>query len=204
MRNLFLSSGGLNERITKLLWKCIGKKPENTKVSFVPSAAVSNDEAREGILVCMERLMSMGIPVNNILLYDLALLLSEGYKKTYSAYIDNTPTQFRIMKVEELNQYDMIVFCGGNARLLLDEVNRTGFFRPLKEAIENGLIYLGISAGSMIAAGNFSDGLGYLTNLIMPHAEKGCPCGEIQGNDPLELSNEQVVWIQGERQEIIC
>ena len=47
-------------------------------------------------------------------------------------------------------------------------------------------------------------GLGYLTNLIMPHAEKGCPCGEIQGNDPLELSNEQVVWIQGERQEIIC
>ena len=110
MRNLFLSSGGLNERITKLLWKCIGKKPENTKVIFVPSAAVSNDEAREGILVCMERLMSMGIPVNNILLYDLALLLSEGYKKTYSAYIDNTPTQFRIMKVEELNQYDMIVW----------------------------------------------------------------------------------------------
>ena len=57
------------------------------------------------------------------------------------------------MRVEELNQYDIIVFCGGNATTLLNEVNRTGFSDPLKQAIENGLVYLGISAGSMIAAG---------------------------------------------------
>lgn len=204
MRNLFLSSGGLNERTTKLLWKCIGKKPEDTNVIFIPSAAVANDEAREGILVCMERLMNMGISVNNILLYDLALLLSEGYERTYSGYIDNIPAQLRIMNVEELNRYDMIVFCGGNARTLLDEINRTGFYKPLKQAIENGLIYLGISAGSMIAAGNLGDGLGYLTNSILPHADRGCPCGKICGDDPLKLADGQVVWIQGERQEIIC
>ena len=66
----------------------------------------------------------------------------------------------------------MIAFCGGNAHTLLSEINRTGFSKPLKQAIENGLVYLGISAGSMIAAGNFSDGLGYLANPLIPHAEK--------------------------------
>ena len=73
MRTLFLSSSGLNEKTTKLFWECIGKEPQNTKVIFVPSAAIGNDGAREGIIVCLERLMSMGIPISNIFIYDLAL-----------------------------------------------------------------------------------------------------------------------------------
>ena len=111
MRTLFLSSSGLNEKTTKLFWECIGKEPQNTKVIFVPSAAIGNDGAREGIIVCLERLMSMGIPISNIFIYDLALLLSDGYKRTYSSYVDDIPTQIRLMNVEELSQYDMIVFC---------------------------------------------------------------------------------------------
>ena len=86
MRTLFLSSNGLNERTAKLFWECIGKEPQHTKVIFVPTAAVVNDSAREGIIVCLERLQSMGIAINNILIYDLALLLSDGYKRTYSDY----------------------------------------------------------------------------------------------------------------------
>ena len=38
----------------------------------------------------------------------------------------------------------------------------SSYSEHLKQAIENGLVYLGISAGSMIAAGNFATGLGYL------------------------------------------
>lgn len=66
MRTLFLTSSGLNEKTMVLFWKCIGKEPINTKAILVPSAAVGNDGAREGIIVCMERLMNMGIPMNNI------------------------------------------------------------------------------------------------------------------------------------------
>lgn len=204
MRTLFLSSGGLNERTSRVFWECIGKEPVNTKAIFVPSAAVVNDDAREGIIVCMEQLMNMGIPLNNIFTYDLALLLSDGYKRTYSSYIKDIPAQLRLMSVEELNQYDIIVFCGGNANILLDEINRTGFSEPLKQAIEKGLIYLGISAGSMIAAGNFDTGLGYLKNPLIPHVEKGTPCGEIPKDGLIELADGQVVLIKGERQEIIC
>ena len=191
MRTLFLTSSGLNEKTMVLFWKCIGKEPINTKAILVPSAAVGNDGAREGIIVCMERLMNMGIPMNNILIYNLAFLLSDGYKRTYSSYISDIPVPFRLMSVQELTQYDMIAFCGGNAHTLLSEINRTG------------LVYLGISAGSMIAAGNFSDGLGYLANPLIPHAEKESPFGDISKNDLIELADGQTVLIKGNRQEII-
>lgn len=204
MRTLFLSSNGLNENTARVFWECIEKEPVNTKVILVPSAAVVNDGAREGIAICLERLMSMGIPLNSIFMYDLALVTSVGYKRTYSSYIKKVPAQLRLLTVEELNQYDIIVFCGGNASTLLNEVNRTGFSEPLKQAIENGLIYLGISAGSMIAAGNFSNGLGYLTNPLKPHAEKGIQCGAVPKDGLIELADEQVVLIKGEYKEIIC
>lgn len=204
MRTLFLSSNGLNENTARVFWECIEKEPVNTKAILVPSAAVVNDGAREGIAVCLERLMSMGIPLNSIFMYDLLLVTSVGYKRTYSSYIKKVPAQLRLLTVEELNQYDIIVFCGGNASTLLNEVNRTGFSEPLKQAIENGLIYLGISAGSMIAAGNFSNGLGYLRNPLKPHAEKGIQCGAVPKDGLIELADEQVVLIKGEYKEIIC
>ena len=204
MRTLFLSSSGLNENTSSEFWKCIKKDPAKTKVIFVPSAAVGTDGAREGIALGMEGLMNMGIPFGNILIYDLSLLISENYKRTYSCYVKNIPTPIRLMSVEEINQYDAIVFCGGDACRLLNEVKRTGFSTPLKQAVENGLIYLGISAGSMIAAGNFPDGLGYLTNPIIPHAEEGTPCGEVPSDEPIKMADGQVIVIKGDKKEIIC
>lgn len=99
-----------------------------------PSAAIGNDSARAGIIVCLERLQSMGIAISNIFIYDLALLLSDGYKRTYSGYVD-IPIQIRLLSVEELSQYDVIVFCSGNASVLLNEINRTGFSKPLKQVV---------------------------------------------------------------------
>ena len=56
----------------------------------------------------------------------------------------------------------------------------------------------------MIAAGTFADGLGYLTNQFVPHAEKGTPCGEVPKEELIALVDGQVVLIRGERKEIIC
>ena len=203
MRTLFLTSDGLNEETAKLFWEHIRKEPINTKAILVPSAALGNDGAREGIIVCVERLLNMGIPMENIFIYHLGYLLSDGYNRTYSAYVNEILAQFRLLSVDELTQHDMIVFCGGNAQTLLNEINRTGFAKPLKEAIESGLVYLGISAGSMIAAGNFEDGLDYLKNPLIPHAEKGSPCGEVPENSRIDLADGQIVLIQGDRKEII-
>lgn len=203
MQRLFLTSSGLTQETTELFWKAVGKEPANTRAILVPSAAVENDAAREGIPVCMERLLHMGIPFPNILLYHLGFLLSHGYTRTYSSYIQDIPIPFRLMSAQELAQYDMIVFCGGNARTLLQEVHRTGFAQPLKQAVANGLVYLGISAGSMIAAGNFADGLGFLPNPLMPHAATGTPDGRVSSKDLIDLADGQAVCMLGEQVEII-
>ena len=203
MRTLFLSSNGLNDNTSSVFWKCINKDPMNTKVLFIPSAATGNDGAREGIALCVERLVNMGILFENIQIYELSLLISEGYDRTYSAYIENIPASLRIMSSEELNQYDVVVFCGGDAAKLLNEIKRTGLENPLKQAIEHGLVYLGISAGSMIAAGNLPDGLGYLSNPILPHAENGISCSEVPQYGTIEMADGQVILIRGEQMEII-
>lgn len=203
MKNLFLTASGLTERTAELFWNVVKREPANVRAILVPSAAVENDAAREGIIVCMERLVYMGIPQQNILLYHLAYLLSQGYARTYSSYVQDIPVPLRLMSAEELQAYDMIVFCGGNASTLLRQVRRTGFAEPLRQAVENGLVYLGISAGSMIAAGNFPDGLGYLDNPLIPHAEKGSPCGEVRRKDWIALADGQAVYIRGNRAEII-
>lgn len=203
MRTLFLSSSGLNENTSQVFWKCIKKDPADTRAIFVPSASLRNDPAKEGIVVCVERLMNMGIPFENILIYDLSLLVSDGYERTYSGYVQNIPASLRLMSVAELNQYDVIVFSGGDASILINELNRTGLSDRMKQAIENGLIYLGISAGSMVAADNFPDGLGYLANPIIPHADNGISCGEVPKDGPIYLSDGQTVLINGEQKTII-
>ena len=203
MKTLFLSSNGLNENTGKIFWETINKAPKDTKVIFVPSAATGNDGAREGIALCVERLMNMGIPFGNILIYELSLLISEGYARTYSGYIKDIPAPLRLMTAEELGEYDAIVFGGGDAALLLEQIRRTGLAEHLNQAVENGLVYLGISAGSMAAAGNLPGGLGYLDNPVIPHAETGIPCGEVPADGPIELADGQVILIRGDKKEII-
>ena len=48
------------------------------------------------------------------------------------------------------------------------------------------------------------DGLSYLSNPLIAHAENEYPCGEIDNDDLIELADGQTVLIRGERKEIIC
>lgn len=136
--------------------------------------------------------------MQNICTYNLKYLLSKDYCRTYSGEVGNLPQEFRLMSVEELKEFDAIVFCGGDARLLIDEINRTGFDSVLSCAVEEGLFYIGISAGSMVAAGNFDTGLNYINNPVIVHCEQGTECGEIKQMDEIYLTNEQAVWIEGD------
>ena len=44
----------------------------------------------------------------------------------------------------------------------MERINKTGFNIPLNEFVSNGGIYVGVSAGSYVAAGNFSDSLAHM------------------------------------------
>ena len=75
----------------------------------------------------------------------------------------------RLLTIEELQSFDAVVVSGGDVAVLCREMIRTGFDRTIEKAINNGLVYVGISAGSMYAAGNLDDGLNIINNPIIPH-----------------------------------
>ncbi len=69
------------------------------------------------------------------------------------------------------------------------------FERTIKKAINGGLVYVGISAGSMYAAGNLDDGLHIISNPIIPHWN-GTKIIELSNcGDAIRLVDGQAVYV---------
>ena len=204
MRKLLLTSAGLNEKFKHLFFEQLGKQPNEVKILFVPTASTVNDEAREAISICLCELQNMGILFENILVYDLRYLPSKDYSRRCPADSRYIPRQYRPLEDYEMMEYDALVFSGGDAEVLLGEVNRTGFGRQVKYAVEQGVFYLGISAGSMIAAANIPGNLGYIENALYVHCENGTPCGPVPRAGEVFLTNSQAIWICGDSSQIIA
>lgn len=47
-RHLFLTSSGLTEQMKRKLFSVVGKRPEEVKVLYIPTAGIETDGAREG------------------------------------------------------------------------------------------------------------------------------------------------------------
>jgi len=203
MRKILLTSGGPNQKLIGLLFKQINKEPKDVKIIFIPSAAMHGDSPKESIALIYYNLISIGILPSNIFMYHLGYLLSRNYNRTYSSMVTDIPPFLRLLSVEELNEFDILLLGGGDAGILLNEINRTGFNEVMKPAVENGLFYLGASAGSMVAAGNLPNNLGYINNPIEVHCEKGTPCGNLPQEGTIYLTDSQAVWIDGEMAQII-
>lgn len=199
MKRLLLTSTGFsNKRFASLFLEKINKKAADIKVIFIPTAAI-DDGAKEMLPYCFQDLTSIGILPENIFIYELRYLISQGNNRNKS----NIPRNFHLLTVEELKDYDAIYFCGGDTRHLLNEINRTGFYTILKTAVENGLFYIGASAGAVIAAGNYRNNLGFTENKLYVHCDQGTPCGKMPTGKPIRLTDKQAVWIEGDNYEII-
>ena len=195
-RHLFLTSCGLSSDMKKMFFDIIGKRPEDVKVLCIPTAGIETDGAREGIAVCLHELSLMGIRYENILVYNLELILSKDYKRTYSAYIKEPFMITRLLTVEELKSFDAVFVSGGESTVLCREMVRTGFDKIIEKAIKNGLVYVGISAGSMYAAGNLDDGLHIINNPIIPHWNGTKLIGLPSDRDEIKLVDGQAVYIE--------
>lgn len=120
-----------------------------------------------------------------------------------------------------LKDKQIIYFCGGNTFYLLDQVIKTGCDQIIKDKIENGAIYIGSSAGSMIVgtridlvstiddASKASDlkstGLGIVDLSILPHwgsseFKEGYLSGVgtmyTEGVKIIPLTNQQYLWVK--------
>ena len=196
-KHLFLTSNGLTDSMKRKLFSLIGKTPEGVKVLYIPTAGIETDGAREGFAVCLHELAAMGILPEHILVYNLELIVSQDYTRTYSAYIQELPMVSRLLTPEELECFDMVFVSGGDCAVLCREMKRTGFDQVLREAISHGVIYVGISAGSMYAAGNLEDGLRILPHVLTPHWTGEAMEGLPDGAEEIRLKDGQAVYVAG-------
>ncbi|MFA5025755.1 MAG: Type 1 glutamine amidotransferase-like domain-containing protein [Candidatus Shapirobacteria bacterium] len=128
----------------------------------------------------------------------------------------------------KLTDKNLIYFCGGNTFYLLDQVIKTGCDEIIKRKLNEGVIYIGSSAGSMIAGLRIdliseiddrskapdlkSTGLGLVDIAILPHwgseifkAEylRGAPSMYTEGVKILPLTNYQYLWVKDGETRIV-
>ncbi len=119
------------------------------------------------------------------------------------SFSENPAVITRLLTIEELKRFDAVFVSGGDSAVLCREMVRTGFDNVIAEAINNGLVYVGISAGSMYAAGNLEDGLHIIPNPIIPHW-KGNKLVELpKGEKEIQLVDGQAVYIENENIRLI-
>jgi peptidase E len=183
MRKILLTSSGFDSNNVLEIFKSLfNKSPVNIKALFVPTAAIF-PEAISVLPECMNDLLNAGIPSENIRVFDL----------------------HRNMEYSKLSQYDVIYFTGGDSRYLLDRINDTGFNKPLCEFVDNGGIYVGVSAGSIVATNEFHDSLKLINCTLNVHAANGTKAGDIDvtNNPHIDLKDGDAILILGDKCEIV-
>lgn len=174
MKVLLTSAGFENKRIEETFLALTGKEPEDIKAVFIPAAAIDPD-AIEVLPKCLHDLLDCGIPKDNIRVYDLHADMSR----------------------EELMGYDAVYVCGGNTEYLLERINEKGFRNQLLMFIDQGGVYVGVSAGSLAAAGNLKGSLGILECPVRVHCEKGMEAGpaDVENCGEIRIDNRQAILV---------
>ena len=161
MKQLFLTSNG-TEAIDSIVAK-LPKKPSEYKLAFITTASEVELGDLHWLREEKDKLSSVGF---NIIEFSITNM-----------------SPFEINK--KFLDIDIIYLAGGNTFYLLDQVIKTGADVIIRRFIDNGGVYIGSSAGSMIAGiridlvGSIDDitkapdlksnGLGIIDSVILPH-----------------------------------
>lgn len=126
---LLLTSGGItNESIAKALFELIGKKPEETSLVFIPTAA--NVEAGD----------------KSWLINDLVNIKKQGFKEIDIVDISALPKEMWLPRIEKA---DVLFFEGGNTTHLMYWIEKSGLINLLPELLKTK-VWVGVSAGSIV------------------------------------------------------
>jgi dipeptidase E len=199
---LFLTSVGIVSEITDEFLKLLGKNPKNAKLVYIPTASDPEPDrsyANEDI----KRLQELGFAVASVDLKD----------------------QNQDSLTQKFEGADVVFVEGGNTFYLLDWVRKSEFDTAVKKFLEREGVYVGVSAGSVIAGLNIEPagwkhadrnivdlkdltGMGLVPFLITPHytaevaeivKESAATCGK----PTIALTDQQAVWVYGNRIKIV-
>ena len=173
MKKILLTSTGFdNKNIERKFLECLGKNPQECKVLFIITAAIEPDAVRI-LSGCLDDLINCGIKDENIRIYDM----------------------HKIIPIQELKEFDAIYVCGGATDYLVSRMEEVGFKDVVNEFINNGGIYVGVSAGSVCASGRYPNGLDFIKNVLDVHCDIGTKIGKIENDDEIYLTDEQAIFI---------
>lgn len=183
MKKILLTSAGFEtECILEIFQGLLDKNPSKVKALFIPTAANSSDSIAV-LPKCMNDLLNAGILKEHISVFDL----------------------HSNMEIDELSKYDVVYFTGGNPQYLLERINKTGFNKSINEFINNGGIYVGVSAGSMVATNNLPDSLQFINCTLSVHMLSGTGIGVINTieNPHIDLTDNNVILISDDKCEVM-
>ena len=173
MRKILLTSTGFdNENIKNKFINLLNVNVKDAKILFIITAA-NNPDAVRVLSGCLDDLTSCGILDENITVYDMHKLISQ----------------------DEINNYDAIYVCGGSTEYLVERISELNIKSVIDKFIEKGGIYIGVSAGSVCASGEYEDGLGFIKNKLDVHCDKGSANGLVNTNEDLYLTDNQAIYI---------
>ena len=143
----------------------LGKPFTEAKVLFIPTAAMQDKVFADNMIKRLrDELLQMGIMPENIVIHDIDGSLTEKAAMTF----------------------DVIYFTGGNTPYLAKRVFEFEFDKIIKQMIYSNKVYVGMSAGSMLAMHNFNvdnlpehnrefTGLGLIDAYFTVHCKPGTP-----------------------------
>lgn len=176
MKKILLTSTGFdNKNIERKFLELLDKNPEEAKVLFIITAAIEPDAVRI-LSGCLDDLTNCGIKDENIKVYDM----------------------HKLIPIHEIDEFDAIYVCGGTTKYLVSRIEEIGFRDVVNKFIENGGIYVGVSAGSVCASGKYQNGLGFIKNVVDVHCDEGTKVGKVKNDNKICLTNEQAIFIDND------
>lgn len=175
MKKILLTSTGFeNDNIKNKFLELLNCDVSKAKILFIITAA-NNPDAVRILSKCLDDLTNCNIPDENITIYDMHKLLTQ----------------------DEINKYNAIYVCGGSTKHLVDRISEIDFKPLFDKYIENGGIYVGVSAGSVVASGYYQNGLCLIENNLNVHCENGTKNGIITTDNDILLTDNQAIFIDG-------
>jgi dipeptidase E len=200
---LFLAS--IAARALPTIVPLLPRPAGTSSVAFIPTASDIYDP-RPWVDDDREKLLELGFQVSDIDIKDVS-------EKNLSA---------------KLSDFDIIFVAGGNTSYLLEQAQISGFLTVARNLVRSGKIYIGSSAGSLLAGpsievdkvyddGEFGkildsyEGLGFVDFVPLPHADnpRYLPYLEKafkeydQKYQLIRLNDNQIIVVSGKKTEIV-
>ena len=182
MKHLILTATDLNNNIKQEFLNMLIKPINNIRCLFIPTAA-NTKEYQEMIPLYFQQLIDIGILPGNISTYNCD----------------------RYISLNELKEFDVIVFCDGNEDFLMQKINELNIADIIKQAIETKLIFIAIGNSINIALTKMKNknGIGLISLSINLHAKDNINTGIIYNKkDIINLADNNAIIVLGTHMHI--